>query len=625
MRSRLARLALCGLVAMVMVSFLPSVAGDHIRLAEVSVVINGDAEFEASPYVAGDGLMMPYTISNVVASRIEISNVTKSFTMASCTVHGIPTMSGVVLANCTGAVGLRHTNVDNAYQGIYIENSDVSIAWGTIQGCTRNAVVLIRCHEPNVEQLIIKNNALGGIYVYDCYKPNIHGFDAEVPVGAQYFAYIGAGTRYALIYDNLIITTIATPFVDYGDQTFLHGNTVRETRPPPQPPSGGGDDDDPPSGGNEPPTKPLELNDFMPFIIIVILVVVLLSFFTSSTTNASRAFLARIRHRSPPPPPPEPPFVVVGGVKQYLDGDRLVLNASVIAPAVITDAADIEGLADYKIRYLDVSGHKLRSLDFMRTLSSLEEIVVDDNEIESLGPGIPRSLTRVYANHNKIQHVALEYGCLLEVVELQGNAVSGLGGLSFASNLQVLRLGENPVDARVLERLGGLDDDGYFIDVDRLQQYFRDPVFKREVLGLDKRPVAKPVEPALAEIEAKPPEPRPVPVMKRKPLSLGSLLEMCVERFSMGVNVLSRRQVLEKFEEKGTSLGELVNFLEKARLVRLFKGAITLSDAFGYRSLWNRVKGLGFDDAGLKDTLMVLKDVQPAGKLQALNLIFPPF
>jgi hypothetical protein len=33
---------------------------------------------------------------------------------------------------------------------------------------------------------------------------------------------------------------------------------------------------------------------------------------------------------------------------------------------------------------------------------------------------------------------------------------------------------------------------------------------------------------------------------------------------------------------------------------------------------------LGFDDAGIRDVLLVLKDVEPAGKRKALDLIFPP-
>jgi hypothetical protein len=215
---------------------LQSAAAGSIHPAEVEIVIVGDVEFDASPYVTGDRVMVPYTMSNVVASRIAIYNVTKTFTMSYCTVHGSPSTSGIVLENCAGPVRLHYPFVDSAYQGIYVVNSAVSVMWGAIRDCTRHTVVLISCDEPEIDQLVIKNNALGGVYMYDCYHPDIQNMDAEVPTGAEYFAYIGAGTQNALICGNLVITTIATPFVDLGSGTFLLDNTLTPTRPPPSGP-----------------------------------------------------------------------------------------------------------------------------------------------------------------------------------------------------------------------------------------------------------------------------------------------------------------------------------------------------------------------------------------------------
>jgi hypothetical protein len=614
---------------------LPRVDAGKIRPTEADVVIIGDAGLDSSPYVSGRGTPVePYFMTGVVASRIAIYNTTKPLTMSYCTVHGSPSTSGIILENCAGLMILHYPSVDNSYQGIYAENSSVSVNWGTVRHCTMHAVVLIGCAEPEVRSLAIKNASRGGICIYDCYHPDIQGVDAEVPSGAQYFAYIGPGTQDALICNNLIITTITTPFEDHGTGTFLYANTVTATRPPPAPPGGGGDDD-PPGGGEEPPAVTIDWGDIMPLLIVVLVVVVLLGIIAVPNQKKALAFVARMRQRAPPPPPPEPPFVVVGGEKRYFDGENLVLAAAVISPAVVRDATDIQGLDAHKIKRLDLSGNHLRSIDFAASMQALEELVVDDNGIERIGPGFPGSLRRLAANGNRIGEVKLGYGCQLERLELRGNALRALDGLAFGTNLQLLRISDNEIDRGLLERLGGIDDDGFVIDMDALQRYFRDPDFKRAVSRpreegavheATKAPEPEPVDTSLAKRVPKPamPERPPAPAEPRQALTLEALLRLCTDRYQIGARAISRQRVLEKLEDKAGILGKLVSFLESARLVRLDRQGIALSDSFGYPAFWSRIHDLHFDEGGLKDVLEILRDVEKSDRMKYLDSMFPP-
>nr|MDO8115034.1 hypothetical protein [Candidatus Sigynarchaeota archaeon] len=172
------------------------------------------------------------------------------------------------------------------------------------------------------------------------------------------------------------------------------------------------------------------------------------------------------------PAPPQKETAPVVKTSPVITGHVVVQNKEIavengkldLSSRSIKDIAEIAGFKDVKqLKHLKLGNNYLKDINGFGDLAGLEVLELQNNEIVEI-TGIERlvNLVRLNLNSNRLKDIAgLGVLARLEFLAIANNSISAVPRLPGLSHLKFLHIAGNPIDETMLERVGGVDKDGY--------------------------------------------------------------------------------------------------------------------------------------------------------------------